>query len=48
MDSLRMTKGDSPGKEFALHRTVTVIGKGPACDIIRVRPVNTVLDGRAE
>jgi pSer/pThr/pTyr-binding forkhead associated (FHA) protein len=34
MPSLRMTKGDSPGKEFALDREVTVIGKGPSCDII--------------
>jgi serine phosphatase RsbU (regulator of sigma subunit) len=34
MPSLRMTEGDSPGKEFALDRQVTVIGKGPSCDII--------------
>ena len=34
MPSLRMTKGDSPGSGFALDRDVTVIGKGPDCDLI--------------
>jgi serine phosphatase RsbU (regulator of sigma subunit) len=29
-----MTQGDSPGKEFALDRDVTVIGKRATCDII--------------
>src|SRR5262249_28464204 len=38
MPSLRMTKGDSPGKEFALNRQVTVIGKESSCDIILPDP----------
>jgi serine phosphatase RsbU (regulator of sigma subunit) len=34
MHSLIMIEGDSPGKEFALDRSVTDIGKGPTCDIL--------------
>jgi phosphoserine phosphatase RsbU/P len=34
MHSLIMIEGDSPGKEFALDRDMTDIGKQPTCNII--------------
>jgi serine phosphatase RsbU (regulator of sigma subunit) len=38
MPSLRMTEGDSPGREFALDRALTVIGKAASCGIILADP----------
>jgi sigma-B regulation protein RsbU (phosphoserine phosphatase) len=48
MPSLRMIKGDSPGKDFALDREITVIGKGPTCDIILADPHVSKLHARIE